>query len=272
MLPPAQGPHGTTVSVIIPSRLAAAPGQGERLFLEDAVHSIRNQVGLEDVGLQILVGVDAGASAPAGLIERLGVELVESTGHSQAAALNAAAQRADGLYLAILEDDDIWDRTFLRTTIDALASADFVSSNQVQLDPSGKIQTIFDFPTPSGWIMKRETFEAVGFFDATYRWHLDNDWLGRLGESGRLRIHLVEASAPAVPSVLAAQQRPGLHRLLRWGGPKIRIMKHARPAPLILRRNHFGSGMYRIENDPSLSAESQAEFARLNQRYGRIPW
>ena len=117
-----------TVSVIIPSRLAPAAGSGERLFLEDAVHSIGQQATIGREHIQIVVGVDVGTVAPAGLAQRLRIELVESGGRSQAAALNAAAERAEGEFLAILEDDDIWDPKFLRTALDALGKAEFASS------------------------------------------------------------------------------------------------------------------------------------------------
>jgi len=259
------------VSVIIPSRLATATGGGERLFLEDAVHSIRQQATIEGKHIQIIVGVDMGAVVPAGLAQRLGVELAESGGRSQAAALNAAAERAEGEFLAILEDDDVWDSGFLRTALDALGKAQFVSSTQLELDPMGKVLRINDFPTPSGWIMRLETFQEVGGFDESYRWHLDNDWLGRLGEWGRSRVHLVEATAPVIPHI-AAQVRPWLHNVLRQGGPSIRLVRHEATVPLVVRRVHAGSGMQRLVNDAALKAESQSELARLVQRYGRVPW
>ncbi len=270
MPPPVKAPVAT-VSIIIPSRLASAGGAGKRFFLEDAVHSIRQQAGFGRGRVQIIVGVDAGAVALAGPVQRLGIELVESGGRSQAAALNAAAQRAEGEFLAILEDDDIWDRMFLRTALDALGEAEFASSTQLEVNAGGEVLRINDFPTPSGWIMRRETFQVIGRFDESYRWHLDNDWLGRLGESGRSRIHLVESTAPITPH-LAAQVRPWLHNVQRLGGPAVRLMRHASPLPLVVRRSHAGSGMQRIAHEAALQAESQNELARLNQRYGRIPW
>jgi hypothetical protein len=268
MPPRAEAPVTT---VIVPSRLARPAGIGERLFLEDAVHSIRQQATIGHERIQIVVGVDMGAVAPAGLARRLGIELVESGGHSQAAALNAAAKRAEGEFLAILEDDDVWDRMFLCTALDALGKAEFASSTQLELNARGEVLRINDFPTPSGWVMRRDAFRAVGRFDESYRWHLDNDWLGRLGEARRSRIHLVESTAPVMPH-LAAQMRPWLYNVLRLGGPAIHLVRHAYPVPLVVRRCHADSGMQRIAHDAALQAESQREYARLQQRYGRIPW
>jgi hypothetical protein len=261
-----------TVSVIIPSRLArAASISKEGLFLEDAVHSIRQQARIGCERIQIVVGVDVGAAAPAELARRLDIDLVESGGHSQAAALNAAAERAEGEFLAILEDDDVWNPIFLRTALDALGKAEFASSTQLELNTRGEVLGINDFPTPSGWIMRRETFQAVGRFDESYRWVLDNDWLGRLGDSGRSRVHLVESTAPIMPD-LVAQIRPWLDNVLRLGGPAIHLVRHAYPVPLVVRRVHADSAMRRTVHDAALKAERQRELVRLYQRYGRIPW
>jgi glycosyltransferase involved in cell wall biosynthesis len=259
------------VSVIIPSRLALSEIDGNRLFLEDAVRSIRLQAMIDRKQIQIIVGVDAGTVAPSGLAQRLGIDVIESRGRSQAAALNAAAERAEGEFIAFLEDDDLWHRRFLRTTLDALGNAEFASSTQLEVNERHEVVRINDFPTPSGWIMRRETFQAVGRFDESYRWHLDNDWLGRLGESGRSRVHLVESTAPVTPA-LAAQIRPWLYAVLQHGGPAIRLMRHRSPVPLLVRRVHVGSGLHHIMHDAAANARSREEVARLNKRYGRVPW
>jgi hypothetical protein len=256
----------TTVSVIIPSRLARVTDGGEKLFLQDAIESIRQQATIERHQVQILVGVDAGTIVPADLAQRLGIEFVGSGGHSQAAALNAAAKRAEGECLAILEDDDMWDRMFLRTALDALSKAEFLSSTQLELDEKGEVLRINDFPTPSGWVMRRETFQAIGGFDESLRWHIENDWLGRLGETSTLRVHLVESTAPILPQIVE-QVRPWLHNLLRLGKPAVDLVRHVYPVPLIVRRIHAGSVMRRTPQEGS-----QKEIARLVQRYGRIPW
>ena len=89
-------------SILIASRLEG-PEPG-RLFLEDAVASIMAQK--LAAAPQILVGLDAGVTPPPGLAEALGVTFVNSDGHSQVAALNAAAARITGTHVALLEDDD----------------------------------------------------------------------------------------------------------------------------------------------------------------------
>ena len=64
-----------TLSILIPSRLER--DIRGRLFLENAVQSIRAQTG-HGMALQILVGIDAGVAVPAGLDSRQGVQCPSS--------------------------------------------------------------------------------------------------------------------------------------------------------------------------------------------------
>jgi glycosyltransferase involved in cell wall biosynthesis len=252
-----------TVSIIIPSRL-------EGSHLGRAIGSVLSQAGIDRVDIQIIVGVDAGQ----GVAFKNGypdVELAESRGHSQAAALNAAIEKARGEYLAFLEDDDVWERTFLCTALKWLDEVGFVSSNQLEIDELGSVQQINDFPTPSGWILRRKTFDTVGSFDETYRWHIDNEWLGRLGEADITRVHLVESTAPIDPHLIR-HLRPKLANVIHFGRPQPRIIRHEYTVPMISRLIHFRSGMYRIAHNPALKVESNIEKARVRERFGNIPW
>jgi len=254
--------------VVIPSRLKHATS-GE-LFLEKAINSILNQRAAERIKVDIAVGVDAGASYPQGAaVSR--AEFFASSSASQAAALNAAARGLSHDLIAILEDDDEWAPEFLDTALVALEQADFVSSTQLEVDTKGQIVCINDFPTPSGWIMRRSTWVAVGGFDETYRHHLDNEWLGRLALSDLRRIHLIEATAPLGHGHVAAM-RPWLGRVLANGGPNVRLFRHAFLLPLVRRLAHSESGSAQTSKDASERATSEAEYERLTVRFGRIPW
>src|SRR5262245_42792602 len=76
------------VSVIIPSRL-------EGSFLGDAIKSVAVQEGLPLADIQIIVGIDYGQAA---LFQQRfpDLDMAESRGHGQAAALNAAVKQARG--------------------------------------------------------------------------------------------------------------------------------------------------------------------------------
>src|SRR5262249_42528482 len=85
--------------------------------------------------------------------------------------------------------------------------------------------------------MSRGTWQRVAGFSEQHRWHLDNEWLGRLAETGLRRAHLVEATAP-LNLETAASIRPWLAKLLVLGSPSIRLQRHTGPAPLVYRLVH----------------------------------
>jgi hypothetical protein len=260
-----------SIAVVIPSRLDK--GRNGRLFLEEAIEA----AGLQEIPfgarLTFVVGIDADAVAPVSLARLAHVQFVRSQGRSQAAAINAAAAVAAQShdFIALLEDDDRWEPNFLAWALSFLEEGDFVSSNQLEIDGEGHCIRVNDFPTPSGWIMATALWRKVGPFDEAFRWHLDNDWLGRLGCSQAQRIHLVEATAP-ITVESCAQVRPWLANVLTEGGPQSSVRRHLSSRPLIRRMVHRGSGMFRIATDPVAAAQSQNEYGELLTRYGRIPW
>ena len=261
-----------SVAVVIPSRLAKdADGY---LFLLRAIAAGQAQVVSKGVRLEFYVGVDSDAEIPSELITMPNVTFARSQGRSQATAINAAAASAlaqNHNFIALLEDDDRWEPNFLASSLPALHECDFVSSNQLEVDAEDRWLRVNDFPTPSGWIMAAKLWQRVGRFDESLRWHVDNDWLGRLALSGAHRVHLVESTAP-VTLQTSAQVRPWITNVLTLGGPHSTVRRHASARPLVCRMVHQGSGMYRIATDPALAAESQVEYQRLVSRYGRIPW
>jgi hypothetical protein len=258
-----------TLSILIPSRLER--DTAGKLFLESAVASIRAQTG-HSMALQILVGIDAGAPVPPGLDSRLGVHFVESQGKSQAAALNAASRAMTGDFVAILEDDDQWNAGFLFCAVSMLREDfDFSSSTQLEVTPDRKIIRVTEFPTPSGWVMRRALWDRVGLFNEEYRFHLDNEWLGRLGETDARRVHLCEATTPMDYNTLA-QSRPFLGELLQKGKPKVELARHDSPWPLVTRLCHPGSGMAQVRDNDAARERSDAEAAQLEKRFGHRPW
>lgn len=253
--------------VIIPSR--TQPRQ--HAFIERAVRSIRSQTAASRFEIRIVVAVDRNRRLPEALCEAWGIRCVESTGESQAAALNAGIGSTDGDYVAFLEDDDQWMPDYLALAAEALGSAPFVSSTQAEHDDRGHLLRVNDFPTPSGWLMTRRTLDRVGPFDEAYRFHLDNEWLGRLNAAGTRRIHLVESTAPIDPA-LAREVRPWLAILIERTHGRCRLARHPHPVPLVRRLVHAASGMARIASEPGLKDRSMQEYQALADRYGTVPW
>jgi hypothetical protein len=130
---------------------------------------------------------------------------------------------------------------------------------------------INDFPTPSGWFMTRATLGRVGPFDESYRFHLDNEWLGRLTDAGIVRAHLVESTAPVDLNEMV-QVRPWLAQLIELSRASVRIMRHASPYPLVNRLVHTQSSLAQIRPNTPSHDRSDGEYKRLEERYGRIPW
>lgn len=262
------GERKPSLLVIIPSRLAKS--QGGFYFLERAVKSIRAQKAADQVDIDISVGVDPGAAIPE-LEAFKDLHWEVSTAPSQAGALNAAARRFDHDYIAVLEDDDVWTPPFLSVAMAALQQADFASSTQLEVTDGGEVIYINDFPTPSGWVMHGRVWRTVGGFNEAFRFHLDNEWLGRLSATDHKRLHMVEATAPvALDRVRYGRPRLGL--VLSNGGPHVRLGRHNFLTPLVRRTVHLGSGMAQIVADPEKRAVSQAENQQLAERFGRLPW
>jgi glycosyltransferase involved in cell wall biosynthesis len=245
------------VTVIVPTRFARVD------YIQEAFQSIRAQ----GVQLEILVGVDRDAVVPDGFAERFGVTICRGSENSQAAALNACIPRAQGEFVAFLEDDDKWLPEFLVTA--ASVKTPFVSSTQLEVDQDGVVLRINDYPTPSGWFVRRDALLRLGPFVPMI--HLDNYMLGRVGEIGIERAHLIEATAPILKEH-AECSRPFLLAIMNEGRPTPRIFRHSNPYPLVIRRVHSGSGMWQVRNDPTVRAQSAAEFDELVKRFGAVPW
>jgi glycosyltransferase involved in cell wall biosynthesis len=274
-----------TVSVLIPSRLQRIAGDlSNGYFLQRAIRSVFRQTAVASsaVRLQIIVGIDVDATPVTGAAELAQVEFARSGGRSQAEALNAAAERIHGDFVAVLEDDDEWMPPFLEVALAAAEKCAFVSSNQMEM--AGAAERIADYPTPSGWVMPVQTWTAVGKFNEEYRWHVDSEWLGRLNERAVVRVHLVEAGAP-LPSETARRSlmdllpgrarakraRRGLLRVIE-ATEHVRIVRHEHERPLVVRHRHVGSGMELIKRADELASASRAEKERLRARFGSPPW
>lgn len=255
------------LTVVIPSR--SQPEQAR--FLTRALQSISAQTVRASLTIEVVIGLDAGAPLPDLPPTDLPVRHAHGLECSQAAALNAAAGSLTGDYVAFLEDDDHWQTDHLAVALEFLQQAQFVSTTQLEVNPAGYIVRINDFPTPSGWVMPRSTWERVGPFDGSFRYHLDSDWLGRLSDAALSRIHSAEATAPALVET-ALQVRPWLAAVVTNGGGRVTLARHSNVIPNVLRLVHPASGMYQLATDPIKRQAHEDELARLQARFGRVPW
>jgi hypothetical protein len=153
----------------------------------------------------------------------------------------------------------------------ALLKSDFVSSTQSERDENNDFKRVNDFPTPSGWVMRSTMLKNVGYFNESYRFHLDNEWLGRLRNIGASRVHLVESTAPT-DFTFTQSSRYGLANVLQFSNGHVELMRHDSPYPLINRLVHSKSGMHQINTNPELNKVSRDEYKMLVDTFGNIPW
>ncbi len=259
----------TRLSVIVPTRFERQSTGG--LYVDRAVHSIRRGAAMAQIEAEVVLGCDPGTVVP-DLIHSVENIAFGKTA-SLPAALNAAVLRADGDMIAFLEDDDCWRRRFVLTARRCLGAgvAEFVSSTQIERDDAtGEEIRINDFPTPSGWVMPRATFEKVGLFNEEYAVHQDNEWLGRLVQVGVRRAHLVERTAPVDPG-LARMIRPWLAAAHDVG--RAALVRHSDPVPLVVRNVRAESWMGQIKaGNPERAATSTRLIRELEARFGVMPW
>ena len=257
------------ISIIIPTK--EIPNQFS--LLKKAIDSIASQTISNQFDITILISVDMGCPINVLELGHIGfkIQCIESSGYSQAKALNSAIEVADSDFVAFLEDDDQWMPDYLSNAIGLLTDFDFVSSTQLEVNGSGEIIRIFDFPTPSGWLMPLSTLQVVGGFNESYRYHIDNEWLGRLSESKLRRVHLIESTAPLALDCIA-EARPMLANVINASLGFSYLARHTSPYPLVKRLVHENSGMHQIKNNESLLAISHEEWRLLTLRFGKLPW
>jgi hypothetical protein len=255
------------LSVVIPSRTQ----EKQIIFLERSISSIYNQSIADKFNIDVIVAVDKGCHFDSAVLKNVNFRVIESDGASQAKALNAGIGEVRNGLTAFLEDDDHWDPRYLEFATLALLKSDFVSSTQSERDENNDFKRVNDFPTPSGWVMRSTLLKNVGYFNESYRFHLDNEWLGRLRNIGASRVHLVESTAPTELE-LAQSSRHWLANVLKLSNGCVELVRHESPYPLINRLVHSKSGMHQISTNLELHRISMDECKMLVDTFGNIPW
>jgi glycosyltransferase involved in cell wall biosynthesis len=250
-----------SVSVIIPSRLAKAP-DGD-FWLEKAIRSVAAQTARISIR-EILLAVDNGQDLAA--LDKIVVPAAwapirgpaGNPGH--VSAMNAAIAASSGDLLAFLEDDDLWHPKRLAYGLHLMDNRDFVSCSQLEVDLQAGPGPVNDFPTCSGWLMRRQLYLDCGPFDHRFRIHWDNEFLGRVNDKKAKRIHLVEKDAD--------RRRPWLQNVVQFS----RIMETHEAEPLVRRIVHADSIMGTAGRDKERAQRSAQEYAACQVLFNCIPW
>jgi len=257
-----------SLSIIVPSRF----GDKQEFFLNRMLKAIEEQL-FQPQDMEVIICIDQGAPRPS-ISSSLNVHLVESDARSQSGALNTGLRQAKHAFIGFLEDDDCWHSSFLQyahAIFTQDASIDMISSNQLEIDEHDVVKRVNDFATPSGWILKRTIVEQVGFFNEDFRWHLDNDYLGRINTLNTKRVHLIEKYAPIEYDV-AKQVRPWISNIFDFSNKNVQLCRHGESEPLVRRLVHSQSGMAQIATNPEYQAISNREMQKLVDLYGNVPW
>jgi hypothetical protein len=244
------------ISVIIASRLQPRFGDCPNcLWLDRALRSVQRQAARPEVELEIVIGLDPGVAFP----ERIGrVVVAHADKARQASAINAAVNASRGELLAFLEDDDYWEPTRIAYGLRCIKQYDLVTTNQREVDEDGSLVGLNDYPTPSGWLLRREAWERIGPFDEAFTF-VDSDWLGRANAAGLKRLHVVEAGAPA---------RAGIANVA-----KASAVAHTRERdPLVLRTVNPRGVVGTARREQAAHLQHQRDTRRLVEQYGDIPW
>lgn len=243
----------------------------QEFFLNRMLHCLEQQSVFNSTIIEVLICLDQGEELGFKLSKDF-VRIINSGGNSQASALNAGLAQSKGDLVAFFEDDDLWHTEYLNVymTMFQNNAINFLSSNQLEVDEDGNPQRVIDFPTPSSWMLRRESGLGALRFDESFKWHLDNEFLGQINDKKIRRAHLLEKEAQ-IDFAQAKSARPDIVKLYSNSFNNVQLVKHSFSTPLVLRQVHAGSGTGQIRESKTLYEESMQEYKRLKHRYGLIP-
>ena len=177
-------------------------------LLADALASVATQV---PVPLEVRVGDDGGGTSAAVVasVRLLEVTLLALACNQAGAARNAAAAGARGDVLAFLDDDDVWQPGHLAGLAGAFADPELgfawrdsdvvrervladgrrepLERRRLARDWDDALMRSDDYLPPSAWGVRRELFQRLGGFDASFRYSEDWDFVLRAAAATRVR-------------------------------------------------------------------------------------
>jgi glycosyltransferase involved in cell wall biosynthesis len=260
----------SSIGIIVPSRHDA----DQEARLERALYTIFNQEIPEEIKVTTYLGLDPGAMVPECISTTVGAVIpVFADQCSQAAALNACIRATQEDLVMFLEDDDFWEPGYVQLVLAVYASGqgvEMTTSNQLEIDEYGEPVRVNDFATPSSWSITRRALTRVGFFNEDYHYHLDNAFLGAAAVQAVIRLHLLERTAP-LDAKAASSVRPWIHNIMALSGETTYLSRHSKDSPYIIRVVRNASRSSEMINEEA-RAQSQLEYQRLQQEFGRIPW
>lgn len=260
------------ISVAIPCRFTRAPA-GD-YWVSRAVECIRAQSIASHIPVEICLGIDGDAVIPDEFANQPDIifgRVPADAPRGQPSAVNAAAAAATGDVLAHLEDDDFWEPERLAAALELLPRYDFISSTQASVNPAREVIGFHDYVNPSTWVMRRELWQHIGPMNPEFRWHLDAEWLGRLNQSGALRCHQVDNSAPSEWTRLVLMREFFFHYQAAVGIGS-GVFFTGLDKPLCNKTIHEDTMTSQVSTGATHHSASLAEYERMTQIYGGRPF
>lgn len=129
----------TLVSIIMPAYNVAA-------YIEESIKSVIEQ---EYISWELIVVNDGSSDATSAIVRSLAekdsrIKLYEQENGGVSAARNHGITMATGKYIAFLDGDDLWDKTFLRKVVAKKegTQAEMVFSWYQKMDKKGRLKTV----------------------------------------------------------------------------------------------------------------------------------
>lgn len=177
------------VSVIIPTY-----NRGD--LIEKAVKSVLNQT---YKNLEVVVVDDGSEDNTKDIMEKFRdprVKYIRSPeNRGQPHAMNIGIKRSQGDFIGLLDSDDEYLPTKIEESIKVLGRGDkrvgLVGSNYWNVGVKSKVwkigqprrvDPIWHIPSPSTWLLRREVFEEIGYYDERIRIINDRDFLFRFSK------------------------------------------------------------------------------------------
>ena len=174
-------------------------------------HALASVAAQSHAPLEVRVGDDGGGTAAdvAGEVAVLELTLLPLSFGQAAAARNAAAAGARGEVLAFLDDDDLWqpghlaglaeafadpgvgfawrDSEVVQESLDEHGARTPLARRRLARDWDDALMRSNGYLPPSAWGVRRELFERLGGFDASFRYSEDWDFALRAAAVARVR-------------------------------------------------------------------------------------
>ena len=180
------------------------------------IRAIRSVLAQAYSSFELIVVDDGSTDNTKELVGQLDDRRIKYVAHEQNSGLSAARNtgiaQTTGKYIAFIDSDDEWEKDKLEKQMAFLVNKQtpiFIFSNTIKIkdglwagyekDPSMPTQPyyyeMYSITTPSTWVISRDVFGLVGYFDEAFYHFDDIEFLFRMGQCRIWAYYLAEVVA-----------------------------------------------------------------------------